>query len=620
MLRPLILLHCSPIIGGWGDSVFGYNSLVFPFFHSTFFRILSTLRPYRLPLFFGFTCLLGAVVLELSPPLVWKVIVDDVIFKRDLSKLWPCVLVLTLMQGGSTLLSAVRTRLLESVGQRFVYDLRNRLYDKLSHQSLAYFNDARTGDLMSRASSDVDAVSDVVIQGTDSVIANFLRLAGVSIIFCSLNLKLGLATLVPILVVGVLLKLFNKRVKGIYKGARAKLGMVNAKLQDNLSGIRVIKAFAREDAEQASFEETNRRYLRENLDAIKLRATFFPFVRWIASFGNTITIGYGAWLILQGQFTIGGLIAYRGYGRYFFGPIDDLTQINDTVQRGTAAADRLFQVLDAPVSVTDAPNAVDLPRIDGEIVFDRVSFRYRDGTRPVLDHLSLVIPAGQTAALVGESGAGKSTIFALVSRFWDPDSGEVRIDGHALTGVAQKSLRRQIASVQQETFLFAASVAENIRYARPDASDAEVEDAARAANAHGFIEDLPDGYGTLVGERGVKLSGGQRQRISVARAFLADPRILLLDEATSAVEPESERVIQDAIERLMRGRTTILAAHRLSTVRNADVIFVFAAGKLAEQGTHSALMRQGGRYARMVEQQQGAMEEPLPLVPRSLPC
>ena len=548
------------------------------------------------------------MILELSPPLVWKVVVDDVIVKREIAKLWPCVLALTLMQGGSTFLSAIRTRLLESVGQKFVSDLRNTLYAKLSHQSLAYFNDARTGDLMSRASSDVDAVSDVVIQGTDSVIANFLRLTGVAIIFCSLNLKLGLATLLPILIVGVFLKLFNKRVKGIYKGARAKLGLVNAKLQDNLSGIRVIKAFAREDAEQKSFEQTNRHYLQENLDAIRLRATFFPFVRWIASFGNTITIGYGAWLILHGQFTVGGLIAYRGYGRYFYGPIDDLTQINDTVQRGNAAAERIFQVLDAPVTVTDKPHAPDLPPADGEIVFDAVSFRYREGTRPVLDALSLRIPAGQTAALVGESGAGKSTIFALVSRFWDPTNGEVRIDGHALTDVTQTSLRRQIASVQQETFLFGASVAENIRYARPDASDTEVEDAACAANAHGFITELPNGYETLVGERGVKLSGGQRQRISVARAFLADPRILLLDEATSAVEPESERVIQDAIERLMRGRTTILAAHRLSTVRNADIIFVFAAGRLVEQGTHTALMRENGRYARMVNQQQNALE------------
>ena len=573
----------------------------------TFLRILSYLRPYTGALLFGFGCLLGAVALELAPPLVWKVVVDDVIVKKQIGRLWPAVVALTLMQGGSALLGAVRTRILESVGQRFVFDLRNLLYQKLSHQSLAYFNEARTGDLMSRASSDVDAVQEVVIRGTDSVVANFLRLAGVSVIFCSLNLKLGLATLLPILAVGVFLKLFNKRVKGVYKAAREKLGLVNAKLQDNLSGIRVIKAFARERAEQGAFEAVNHRYLLDNLEAIKLRATFFPFVRWIASFGNTITIGYGAWLILHGQFTVGGLIAYRGYGRYFFGPIDDLTQINDTVQRGAAAASRLFAVLDAPVSVEDAPGATVLPPLRGDIVFQDVSFRYREGTPPVLDDLTLRIQPGQTAALVGDSGAGKSTVFALVSRFWDPDAGRVLVDGHDLTTVTQESLRRQIGSVQQETFLFGASVAENIRYARPEASDAEVEDAARAANAHGFIESLPNGYETLVGERGVKLSGGQRQRLSVARAFLADPRLLLLDEATSAVEPDSEQVIQDALARLMRGRTTIIAAHRLSTVRAADIIFVLDAGRLVESGTHDALLRRGGRYARLVSQQSGPL-------------
>ena len=581
---------------------------------TTFFRILSLLRPYTAPLVLGSVCLLGSVVLELAPPLVWKVVVDDVIVKRELHKLWPAVVALTLIQGGSALLSAFRSRLLESVGQRFVFDLRNTLYAKLSNQSLAYFNEARTGDLMSRASSDVDAVQEVVIRGTDSILANFLRLVGVSIIFCSLNLKLGLATLLPIVLVGLFLKLFNGRIKGIYKAARAQLGLVNARLQDNLSGIQVIKAFAREEAEQTAFEQVNHGYLSDNIEAVKLRASFFSFVRWVASFGNTVTIGYGAWLILQGQFTIGGLIAYRGYGRYFFGPIDDLTQINDTIQRAVAAGDRLFQVLDAPVTVTDPPNASELPPMRGEIVFDSVSFRYRpsDTERPpVLDDLSLTIRPGQTAALVGSSGAGKSTIFALTSRFWDPTEGRVLIDGHDISQVTQDSLRRQIAAVQQETFLFGLSVRDNIRYGRPDASDDEVEDAAHSANAHEFIADLPLGYDTLVGERGVKLSGGQRQRLSVARAFLADPRILLLDEATSAVEPESERIIQDAIERLMRGRTTIIAAHRLSTVRHADVIFVLDHGHLAESGTHDALMRLDGRYASLIRQQQGIFEDNL---------
>ncbi len=568
-----------------------------------FLRLLSSLRPYKTWVVWGFVCLVVSVALELAPPLVWGQVVDNVVIHRHVRALLPAVLWLTVIQGATVLLSAVRTRLLESVGQRFTFDLRNTLYAKLSYQSLAFYNEARTGDLMSRLSSDVDAVQEVVIRGTDSVVANFLRLAGVSVIFCSLNLKLGLATLVPIVLVGVFLKAFNGRVKAVYKAARAQLGAVNTRLQDNLTGIRIIKSFAREGEEIQGFEAVNRRYLQDNLDAIKLRATFFPFVRWLASFGNTITIGYGAWLILHGQFTLGGLIAYRGYGRYFFGPIDDLTQINDTVQRAVAAGTRLFDVLDAPVSLADAPDATNLGLIDGAIAFQDVSFAYKAGASPVLQDLTLQIAPGQTAALVGESGAGKSTIFALVSRFWDPDSGSVLVDNHDLRTITQHSLRRQIASVQQDTFLFAASVRDNIRYARPEASDADVEASARAANAHDFIMGLPQGYGTTIGERGIKLSGGQRQRLSVARAFLADPRILLLDEATSAVEPESERIIQDAIERLMRGRTTILAAHRLSTVRKADIIFVLSQGRLAEQGTHDQLMRRGGLYARMVTQQ-----------------
>ncbi len=592
--RVLVRLHTGTTLGRYNKHV------------PTFLRLLSYLRPYKGRVVFGFLCLLLAIALELAPPLVWKVIVDDVVVGRDVAALWPALVALTLVHGGGALLESVRTRLLESVGQRFVYDLHNELYGKLSGQSLAYFNAQQTGDLMSRLGPDVDAVQEVIIRGTASVLANFLRLSGVAVIFCSLNLKLGLATLLPILAVGFFLGRFNGRIKAIYKATRAGLGAVNAKLQDNLSGIRVIKAFAREDAEAGAFRGVADQYLADNLAAVRVRAAFFPFVRWIASFGNTITIGYGAWLILHGQFTIGGLIAYRGYGRYFFGPIDDLTQINDLVQRAVAAGNRLFEVLDAPVLVVDAPEAQALPPIEGGVTFEGVSFRYRRDAPPVLDDVSFHVAPGQTVEFVGESGAGKCTIFGLVSRFWDPDEGTVRVDGHDLRAVAGRSLRRQVASVQQETVLFAASVRENIHYARPNATQAEIEGAARAANAHGFITDLPEGYETAVGERGVRLSGGQRQRLAVARAFLADPRLLLLDEATSAVEPESERIIQEAIERLMRGRTTLLATHRLSTVRGADVILVLDGGRLAEQGAHDALMRRNGLYARMVTQQQGA--------------
>jgi ABC-type multidrug transport system fused ATPase/permease subunit len=571
----------------------------------TFLRLLSYLRPYRLWVILGFVFLVTAVALELAPPLVWKYMVDVVIRHRRWGALWPTLLLLIAIQGVSSLLSAFRSRLLETVGQNFVFTLRNQLFEKLTYQSLAYFNEARTGDLISRVSADVDAVQDVLVQGTDSVLANALRVMGVAVIFCLLNLKLGLATLLPMALVGLLLGRFNSQIKGVYKAARAQLGVLTAKLQDDLGGIRVIKSFAREGDEVAEFQTLSHVYLDQNLAAVRLRATFFPFVRWIASFGNTISIGYGAVLILQHQFSLGGLVAYRGYGRYFYGPIDSLTQINDTVQRAVAAGNRIFQVLDAPETVTDAPKASTLPRLEGEVRFDNVRFAYRAGGAPVFEALSLHVHPGQTAALVGASGAGKSTIFALLSRFWDPDTGAVLLDGQDLREVTQHSLRRQIASVQQDTFLFGSSVAENIRYGRPDASESEIESAARAANAHEFICRLPDGYATLVGERGVKLSGGQRQRLSVARAFLADPRLLLLDEATSSVEPESERVIQEAIERLMAGRTTIVAAHRLSTVKNADVIFVLEQGRLVEQGTHAELLASGGVYARMIRQQYG---------------
>ena len=570
-----------------------------------FLRLLSYLRPYRSAVITGFVCLVAAVVLELSPGFVWKYVVDDILVKKLFSQLLPAGLMLAALYAADSFLSALRTRLLETVGQRFVFDLRNELYQKVLRLPLGYFSDARTGDLMSRMGSDVDAVQDVVIRGTDSVIANALRLVGVAFIFCSLNLKLGIATLLPIVVVGFFLKTFNKQVRGLYKAAREKLGGVTAKLQEDLNGVRVVKGFAREKQEAAAFRNVTEDYLLKNLEAVRVRATFFPFVRYVASFGQTITIVYGAYLILLGQFTLGGLLAYRTYGRYFYGPIDDLTQINDTIQRAVAAGNRIFEVLDAPETVRDKPAAPELFLSQGAVAFDEVTFRYAPDLPAVLSNVSFGVASGETVALVGPSGAGKSTLFGLIARFWDVSSGRVTIDGVDVRDVTQASLRREVVSVPQETFLFAASVKDNIRYARPDAADFEVEQAARQANAHDFISALPQGYDTQIGERGVRLSGGQKQRIAVARAFLAGGRILLLDEATSSVEPESEQIIQDALERLMKSRTTFIAAHRLSTVRNADLILVIAENRIMERGTHEDLMDLNGLYAHMVGQQTG---------------
>ncbi len=570
-----------------------------------FLRLLSYLRPYRKAVWAGFACLVAAVALELSPGLVWKYVVDTIIVKRLWNELPIAGLILAGIYASDSLLSAFRTRLLESVGQRFVFDLRNELYRKVLRLPLGYFSEARTGDLMSRLGSDVDAVQDVVIRGTDSVLANALRLIGVAVIFCSLNLKLGLATLLPIVLVGFFLRLFNARVRGVYKATREKLGAVTAKLQEDLSGVRVVKSFAREAEEAEAFQGVTGDYLAENLQAVRVRSTFFPFVRFVASFGQTITIIYGAYLILQGQFTLGGLLAYRTYGRYFYGPIDDLTQINDTVQRAVAAGTRVFEVLDAEETVRDAPQARELPPLRGVVAFENVTFRYNPDLPPVLQNVSFAVSPGQTIALVGPSGAGKSTLFALLARFWDVTDGRITFDGVDVRDVTQASLRRQIAHVPQETFLFAATARDNIRYARPDASDADVETAARQANAHEFLSKLPQGYDTPIGERGVRLSGGQKQRVAVARAFLAGGRILLLDEATSSVEPESEQIIQSALERLMQTRTTFIAAHRLSTVRNADLILVINNREIAERGTHDELVRADGLYARMVRQQTG---------------
>ena len=566
-----------------------------------FTRLYGLILPYRRTVAAGMFCLLLSVAAELYPPLVWQQVVDVGLANRDWWYIGQKLVLLVAVFGLGQVCSAIRGVLLERAGQRLTLDLRLRLYDKLQTQSAAYFAQRRTGDLIARLTADVDSIQDVLIRGTDSVVANGLRVLGVAAIFIALQPVLGLIVLIPMLLVGMLLKRYNRRVRPIYRAARQRLGDLTARLSDNLNGIRVIQSFAQEQREMLGLERTGRELYDQQVQAVTMRNRVFPLVRWVANFGNVLMLGGGVLFIMRGEFTLGGLLAYRGYGRYFYGPIDDLVNINDLLQQASAAGRRIFEVLDAEATVTDARDAQPLPApLTGDIRFEHVYFGY-DPARPVLHDISLHIRPGERVALLGPSGVGKSTLLALVARLYDPNAGRILIDGRDLRWATLHSLRSQTAQVQQETFLFNTSALENVRYGRPDATRAEVEAAARAANAHGFLSALPQGYDTLVGERGIRLSGGQKQRLAVARALLANTPLLLLDEPTSAVEPESEASIIEALERLMHGRTTLIVSHRLSLAQSADRVVVVADGRIAEEGPPAELLaRPGSHFAQMV--------------------
>lgn len=570
----------------------------------SYLRILAYLRPYRWRVALGLLCLLFATPLSLVHPWIWKYIVDVVVLERRPEQLLPALGLMLGLHFSGAVLNSVRSNLLEKVGQCFVRDLRNEVYRKLQGQSLQYLHEHRSGDLVSRAIADIDVLQDVAVNGTESILSNVYSFLIVVISLLVLSPLLGSITITPILVVYFLVRIFNTRVKRMYRAARDRLGDVSARLQENLLGMMVVKAFAKENAEAQRFWKTTDDYRQVQFEAVNARTVFFPLSQFVGFISNVLAVGVGAWLILQGRFTLGGLVAYRGYWWQLYSPVSQLAQINDLIQRGNAAAARVFELLDAPVSVSDAPDAIELREVRGRVTFEGVRFGY--GDRPVLNGIDLDVAPGEAVALVGSSGAGKSTLLNLIPRFWDPQGGRVLVDGRDVRAVTQQSLRRHLAMVLQETFLFSGTVLENVRYARPEATLEEAREAARAANALEFIEnELPNGWETQIGERGVKLSGGQRQRISIARAFLADPEILILDEATSAVEPESEWIIQQALERLMRNRTTFIISHRLSIVRGADRILALEDGRIAEEGTHDQLLARGGLYAEMYRLQMG---------------
>ena len=565
-------------------------------------RLFLLLTPYWKTIIISALFLVGRAGLELVPPLFQKEIIDEVITARNLTYLGAMITALVGIYALNQLVQIGDNYVRHALGEKFIFDLRVRLYAYLQKMSLSFFERTSTGELMSRVTNDLSALENFVTHGSALTAVDLMRLIGGAIILFVLDYRLAALVMIPVPILALAFRHYNTKIRPVYRRVRARLGDINAKLQDNLSGIRVIQAFAREDLEYSRFSKESEHYYHARVKGIRYWSIFFPAIRFFGAMGAVVVLGVGSVMVVKGQLTIGTLVAFLAYITSIYEPINRLTEVDNIFQEAIAAGERIFELLDETTEVKDAPDAIDLPVIRGEMGFDQVHFRYGSGDQ-VLQDISFTMAPGEMVALVGPSGAGKTSIANLICRFYDPVKGHVTVDGRDLRNIKLASLRRQVGVVLQDSFLFNNTIAENLYYGKPDASEGELMAAARAANAHDFIMQLPEGYDTEIGERGVKLSGGQKQRLALARAILADPRILILDEATSSVDAEAEYLIQQALERVLKGRTALVIAHRLSTIRNADKIIVLDRGRIAEVGRHPELMQRGGLYSQLYQRQ-----------------
>jgi ABC-type multidrug transport system fused ATPase/permease subunit len=566
-------------------------------------RMLAYLKPHKWQMIGAFILTLVQSGLTLLTPYLIKVAIDQYITPKDQPGLVRIAILLAVSFVLLFAVSSVQSYVLTWVGQKVLATLRGDIFRHLQQLPQGYHDRHIVGVTVSRVINDVAEINELLTQGVITLLGDVVVLVGIILIMLDMSPKLALLTFIVLPLMVLATWLFSRQARTAFRETRSSVAAVVGDLAEDINGMRAIQAFTREKTTQDRFEQVNRENRNAYINAMNLSFIFLPAIEMLGMLATVIVLWFGGRFVLDGQVTLGVMVAFLTYVSRFFQPIQELSRIYTTFQSAMAGGEQVVNLLDTPLEIEDAPNAQPIPLVRGEIELSHVSFRYREELPEVLHDINLVVQSGKTAALVGPTGAGKTTIANLIARFYEVTCGTVTIDGTDIRDVTIASLRQQVRVISQDPFLFSRTITENIKYGKPDASDDEVILAARQANAHDFISRLPDGYQTRVLEGGVNLSQGQRQLISIARALLTDPRILILDEATANIDSVTEALLQDAIARLLHGRTAVVIAHRLSTVRNADQVHVIDGGRIVEQGTHASLLQQKGLYAQLYERQ-----------------